>query len=175
MSPRRVVATLALACAATLALASVASAATTAKLTIKLSSSKAGTSKKPKAVKLNFDLAVDTDDGTSPPTTKETVVSFGKGIKFNSNIFPSCTLATLNSKGPSGCVKGSKVGTGSALALVGGSPGEPKPVDHGGPEGHRLQRPAGQEPAALPRRRLAGRHQAGDQRHAEEGEQPVRL
>jgi len=127
MSPRRVVATLALACAATLALASVASAATTAKLNIKLSSSKAGTSKKPKAVKLNFELAVDTDDGTSPPTTKETVVSFSKGIKFNSNIFPSCTLAALNSKGPSGCVKGSKVGTGSALALVGGSPGEPKP------------------------------------------------
>ena len=127
MFPRRVLVALALACAASLALASVASAATTAKLNIKLSSSKAGTSKKPKAVKLNFDLAVDTDDGTSPPTTKETVVSFSKGIKFNSNIFPSCTLATLNSKGPSGCVKGSKVGTGSALALVGGSPGEPKP------------------------------------------------
>ena len=74
-----------------------------------------------------LDLTVDTDDGTSPPTTKETVVSFGKGIKFNSNIFPACTLATLNSKGPSGCAKGSKVGTGSATALVGGSPGEPKP------------------------------------------------
>jgi hypothetical protein len=143
---RRGLAALALACVASLGLASMASAATTAKLDIKLSSAKAGTSKKPKAVKLNFDLAVDTDDGTSPPTTKETVVSFSKGIKFNSNIFPSCTLATLNSKGPSACAKGSKVGTGSAVALVGGSPGEPKPTTtetlkvtaYNGPQGKSL-------------------------------------
>jgi hypothetical protein len=128
MLRRRGLAGIALAIAALFGLSSVAQASTTvAKLDLKLSPSKAGTKKKPKGVKLNFHLTLGTDDGTSPPTTKETVVSFGKGIRFNASKFPSCTLDTLNSKGPSACPKGSKVGTGSATALVGGSPGEPAP------------------------------------------------
>jgi hypothetical protein len=128
MLNRRGLAAIALAIAALFGLSTVAQAATVSTLDLKLSPSKAGTKKKPKGVKLNFHLTLGTDDGTSPPTTKETIVSFGKGIKFNSNLFPACTLEVLNGKGPSGCPKGSKVGTGSATALVGGSPGEPKPT-----------------------------------------------
>jgi hypothetical protein len=129
MLRRRGLAAIALAIAALFGLSSVAQATTNVgKLDLKLSPSKAGTKKKPKGVKLNFHLTLGTDDGTSPPTTKETVVSFGKGIKFNASKFPSCSLATLNSKGPKACPKGSKVGTGSATALVGGSPGEPAPT-----------------------------------------------
>ena len=128
MLRRHGLATVALAIVALFGLSSIAQASTIVpKLDLTLSPSKAGTKKKPKGVKLNFHLTLGTDDGTSPPTTKETIVSFGKGIKFNASKFPSCTLSTLNSKGPSGCPKGSKVGTGSATALVGGSPGEPAP------------------------------------------------
>ena len=125
---RKPLSVVALAIAALLAFSAVAQASTTiGKLDLKLSSSKAGKKKKPRGVKLNFHLTLGTDDGTSPPTTKETIVSFGKGIKFNASKFPSCSQATLNSKGPKGCPKGSKIGTGSAVALVGGSPGEPAP------------------------------------------------
>jgi hypothetical protein len=128
MLRRRGLATIALAIGALFGLSTVANAATVSTLDLKLSPSKAGTKKKPKGVKLNFHLTLGTDDGTSPPTTKETIVSFGKGIKFNASKFPSCTLAKLNASGPSACPKGSKVGTGSAVALVGGSPGEPAPT-----------------------------------------------
>ena len=120
-------AAIALAIAALFGLTTVAQAATVAKLDLSLSPSKAGTKKKPRAAKLNFAFTLGTDDGTSPATAKEVVVSFGKGIRFNSARFPSCTLAILNTKGPKACPKGSKVGTGSAVALVGGTPGEPPP------------------------------------------------
>jgi hypothetical protein len=128
MLRRRGLAVIAFAIAALFGLSTVAQASTTVStLDLKLSSSKAGKKKKPRGVKLNFHLTLGTDDGTSPPTTKETIVSFGKGIKFNASKFPSCSQNTLNSKGPKGCPKGSKIGTGSAVALVGGSPGEPAP------------------------------------------------
>jgi len=125
----RGLAMLAMAVAAVFGFSAVAQATTLkGTLTIKLSPGGAGTSKKPKGQTLNYRIQLGTDDGTSPPTTKDTTVSFGKGIRFNASKFPSCTLETLNSKGPSGCAKGSKVGTGSATALVGGSPGEPAPT-----------------------------------------------
>jgi hypothetical protein len=124
----RALATLAVAIAAVFALTSVASAATSAKLDLKLSPGTAGTKKKPSGKKLNFHLTQTTDDGTSPPTFSTVVAYLGKGLRFNYTKFPKCSNSTLNSKGPSACPKGSKVGTGSALALVGGSPGEPAPT-----------------------------------------------
>jgi hypothetical protein len=125
----RGLALLALAVAAVFGFSTVAQATTLkSDLTIKLTPGGAGTSKKPKGQTLNYHVTVGTDDGTSPPTTATTTVSFGKGIRFNAGKFPSCSLDTLNSKGPSACPKGSKVGTGSATALVGGSPGEPAPT-----------------------------------------------
>jgi len=124
----RGLAMLAMAVAAVFGFSTVAQATTLKpNLTIKLTPGGAGTASKPKGQTLNYHVTIGTDDGTSPPTTATTTVSFGKGIRFNAGKFPTCTLSTLNSKGPSGCSKGSKVGTGSATALVGGSPGEPAP------------------------------------------------
>ena len=124
----RGLAMLAMAVAAVFGFSTVAQATTLKpNLTIKLTPGGAGTSSKPKGQTLNYRVTLGTDDGTSPPTTATTTVSFGKGIRFNAGKFPTCTLSTLNSKGPSACPKGSKVGTGSASALVGGSPGEAAP------------------------------------------------
>ena len=110
----RGLAMLAMAVAAVFGFSTVAQATTLkSDLTIKLTPGGAGSSKKPKGQTLNYHVTVGTDDGTSPPTTATTTVSFGKGIRFNASKFPSCSQATLNSKGPSACPKGSKVGTGS--------------------------------------------------------------
>jgi len=124
----RGLALLAMAVAAFFGLSTVAQAAINGSLEIKLTPGGAGTAKKPKGQTLTYHVKLGTDDGTSPPTTKDTTVSFGTGIRYNGNKFPTCTLAKLNSTGPSSCPKGSKVGTGSAVALVGGSPGEPAPT-----------------------------------------------
>ena len=53
-----------------------------------------------------------------PPIMNRIVIKLNKGGKFNASKFPRCKLTTLQAKGPSGCPKGSKIGTGSGVGMA---------------------------------------------------------
>jgi hypothetical protein len=91
-------------------------------ISLKLKSSKAGTAKKPRNIKL---LTVVT---TTTPTAAETgkfatrtaTIFFDKNLVFNGKKFKSCTLSQVRADAAK-CPKGSKVGTGSTTALFSGT------------------------------------------------------
>ncbi len=113
--------TAAVAAAATLALTTAGIAAvepndSEATLTVTASPTKAGKKKKPKNVKLGFDLKVD-----KPGTTVEVIeVLLSKGTKISGKGFKKCDADDLIATGITGCSSGSKAGPkGSAEAAVG--------------------------------------------------------
>ena len=53
-----------------------------------------------------------------PPIMNRILIKLNKGGKFNASKFPRCKLTTLQSKGPSGCPKGSKIGTGNGVGMA---------------------------------------------------------
>jgi len=121
--------TVAVAAIATLAVATVAIAAdpndSEATLTVTASPTKAGTKKKPKNVKLGFDLKV-----AKPGTTVEVIeMLLPKGTKISGKGFKKCNADDLAASGPSACPSGSKAGPkGTANALVGAA-GAPLNLD----------------------------------------------
>jgi hypothetical protein len=122
---RKVIIGGALAGALTLALSSTALAQTTMDASLKLSPAKAGTSKKPKRVKLTLGIQGGTQSGTGQPDTSTRIrVQLPKGIKWNGKLWPKakrCSVAKANSQGSLGaCPKGSKIGSGHVTALGGG-------------------------------------------------------
>jgi hypothetical protein len=85
------------------------------RLDVKISPSKSGTAKKPKAASINVVIQSPTEN---PATSDKVVVKFGKGVTFNNRAFPTCSLAKINAtRSLSGCPKGSIVGKGTARAL----------------------------------------------------------
>ncbi len=111
--------TVAVAATATLALATGAIADpndSEATLTATAKPTDAGTKKKPKNVKLGFNLQVD-----KPGTTVEVIeVLLPKGTKISGKGFKKCNADDLVAVGVTGCVSGSKAGPkGTANAAVG--------------------------------------------------------
>jgi hypothetical protein len=111
--------TVAIAATATLALATGAIADPNdaeGTLTATASPTKTGTKKKPKNVKLGFDLKVD-----KPGTTVEVIeLLLPKGTKMSGKGFKKCNADDLVATGISACPRGSKAGPkGSANAAVG--------------------------------------------------------
>jgi hypothetical protein len=111
--------TVALAATATLAVATAGVAVAqpdSVVLDATASPTKAGTKKKPKNVKLGFNLAVD-----KPGTTVEVIeVLLPKGTKMSGKGFKKCNADDLVAAGITGCVSGSKAGPkGTANAKVG--------------------------------------------------------
>jgi hypothetical protein len=84
-------------------------------MTTKVSPNKAGTKAKPKAVGFDVNLAL---VGANPKPANKSIVYFDKNMVFNGAKFPACTLAKATSNT---CPANTKVGTGKAEALVGGS------------------------------------------------------
>jgi hypothetical protein len=86
-----------------------------ADLKVTLTPKKAGTKKKPKSVK--FILHAENKD------TKRTLASLDitmpKTVKISGKGFKTCSASTLDNSGPAACPKGSKVGSGSAKAILG--------------------------------------------------------
>lgn len=106
---------------AALGIAAVAHAVTnTYTFSGSVSPSKAGTKKKPKPVGIKFTLGVGETTGQRPATIKSVEIAIPNG-KVNSKPFPKCTVATLTSSGPSGCPKGSQVGSGRIQSVAGQS------------------------------------------------------
>jgi hypothetical protein len=112
--------TVALAATATLAIAAGAAIADPndqqATLTVKATPTDAGTTKKPKNVKLSFNSKVN-----MPGTTVEIIdVLLPKGQKFSGKGFKKCNVDDLVAQGITACPSGSKAGPkGTANALVG--------------------------------------------------------
>lgn len=81
----------------------------------KLSSSKAGTTKKPKGVKFTFKAVNSADSQT---TVSKIVLDMPVGVKLDGSKLDVCTFATLAQGGPSACKTGSRLGKGVAYAFV---------------------------------------------------------
>jgi hypothetical protein len=112
--------------ALTLAMTATALAQTTTMdASLRLSPSKAGTSKKPKPVKLTLGIQGGTQSGTGQPDTSTRIkVQLPKGIKWNGKLWPKakrCSASRATAQGSMGvCPKGSKIGSGHVTALGGG-------------------------------------------------------
>lgn len=111
----RKVALLATAAVAAVPVVGIAQAATVDQsIDVKVSPSKAGTKKKPNAVKLAVDIKTVKKVAEESFATKTATIFFDKNLVFNSSKFPTCTTATVQAN-EAGCKKGSKVGSGSAV------------------------------------------------------------
>jgi len=110
---------------ATLALAGVAYAATTVTpryiLHGRLTPKRSGTPAHPVTVSGQLGWTVK----TTPPGQRPPVVRgyhfYLQGLRANTNEFPACSTSKLNSTGPSGCARGSQIGTGELMVEVGPS------------------------------------------------------
>ena len=87
--------------------------------------SKAGTKKKPKAVSVKLEISSNKAAGT---TASRIEIFAPKGLKMNPRGFPVCSEDTLINDGPGACPKGSKVGSGTAAAVVNPRGAAPAPV-----------------------------------------------
>jgi hypothetical protein len=87
--------------------------------------SKAGTKKKPKSVSVKLEISNNKAAGT---TASRIEIFSPKGLKVNTKGFPVCSADTLINDGPSACPKGSKVGSGTAAAVVNPRGASPAPV-----------------------------------------------
>jgi hypothetical protein len=106
----------ALAAVLSIAVASVALAANAAPdVTAKLTPGKAGTKKKPKNSKLRLFVKNNQTDATVDTIT----VNIGKQVKLSGKGFKKCSANTLNTQGKAACPAGSRVGGGTAHAVVG--------------------------------------------------------
>jgi hypothetical protein len=96
--------------------AGAALAQTTAPLLkVSVSPTKAGTKKKPKNTRIHLTV-VNNDPKKS---LSSVAITIPKTLKLSGKGFKRCSELFLNSNGPAACPKGSKIGGGSADALVG--------------------------------------------------------
>jgi len=95
---------------------SVAFGAVTVGLEVIPRPNKASTKKKLNPITLEINVTTADPAAVQPPALKQVVIRFNKGGTFNGKLFPKCKFSKLQTQGPKACPKGSKVGTGSAVA-----------------------------------------------------------
>jgi hypothetical protein len=100
--------------------AAVAFAATFPTISVKptVSSTKAGTKAHPKGVTLKTVLTWQKLGAANQPVVTNFVVNFPKGSLWQGAKYPTCSKATLNSKGPKGCPSTSIIGSGTGTAYA---------------------------------------------------------
>jgi hypothetical protein len=86
-----------------------------ATMTVSVSPTKAGTKKKPKSEKLTLTV----NNNNSQRTASDLDIKSASTITISGKGFPKCTQSTLEDKGKAACPSKSKVGRGSASALLG--------------------------------------------------------
>jgi hypothetical protein len=96
--------------------ASVAFGAVSADLEVIPRPNKASTKKKDRPITLEINVATADPAAPQPPPLKRVEIRFNKGGKFNGKLFPKCSFSKLQAQGPRACPKGSKIGSGSAVA-----------------------------------------------------------
>ena len=72
---------------------------------------------------LSVNLKFHGPNGKSADTLTGVILKFTYGAKLNGSLFPSCTAETINDKKP--CPKGTQIGSGTALGIVGGDSDNP--------------------------------------------------
>jgi hypothetical protein len=72
---------------------------------------------KPTGLFVNIGSTDDTPGALQPPIMNRIVIKLPGG-KYNASKFPRCKLAVLQAKGPNGCPKGAKIGTGTGIGLA---------------------------------------------------------
>lgn len=99
----------------------------TLQVSVAPSNAKAGTKKKPKTItKVKFSIANNKASGTTASTIE---IKFPKTIKFNAKGFKTCSVATLENDGPDACPSKSKLGSGTAAAVVNPRSATPAPLN----------------------------------------------
>jgi hypothetical protein len=108
--------------------AAVAVAATFPTVSVKptVSSTKAGTKAHPKGVTLKTVLTWQKLGTANQPVVTSFVVKFPKGSLWQGAKYPTCSVGTLNSKGPKGCPSGSIIGSGTGTAYAAATLTHPK-------------------------------------------------
>jgi len=96
-----------------LVLAQVAFGAVTVAFNASVNPNKAN---KPAGLKVK--IAASDPAADQPPIMNRIVIKLNAGGKFNGSKFPKCSLSALQSKGPSGCPKGSKIGSGTGVGYA---------------------------------------------------------
>jgi hypothetical protein len=107
---------IALSAAALLIAATVAFGAVTTTLEVIPRPNKASTKKKVRPITLEINVSTADPAQAQPPPLKQVVIRFNQGGQFNGKLFPKCKFSALQAQGPKACPKGSKVGSGSAVA-----------------------------------------------------------
>ncbi len=83
---------------------------------VRLSSTKAGTPKKPKGVTLTVKAKLTTERGFDPPIVTGLDNLFGPGAFWNGGPYVKCSKRVLDRRGPRGCPRESIMGAGFATA-----------------------------------------------------------
>lgn len=84
-------------------------------LTAKVSPSKAGTKKKPRAASISVDIKNNKESKTTLDTL---TISLPKNIKISTKGLKTCRKSVLESEGADGCPSGTKAGSGTAHATL---------------------------------------------------------
>jgi hypothetical protein len=96
-----------------LVLAQVAFGAVTVAFNASVSPNKAGA---PTGLKVKIESK--DPAALQPPIMNRIVIKLNAGGKYNGSKFPKCSLSALQSKGPSGCPSGSKIGSGKGVGYA---------------------------------------------------------
>jgi hypothetical protein len=111
---RNVLIACALSTAAALAVVPAASAVTTQSVEFHGKYSKRDRHKARGGLSLRTTFSITDPSAPAPLQLARTLLRFPKGAILNGRFFPKCSLAVLQSKGPRGCPKGSRLGGGVA-------------------------------------------------------------
>jgi hypothetical protein len=84
----------------------------------KVTPNKAGTKKKPQAVKLVVKTTWNTPGDGEKPIIQSAKAFFPKGSLYNGGKYPKCSQNVLARQGPAACPKGSIMGTGGGSAFA---------------------------------------------------------
>jgi hypothetical protein len=95
-----------------------------ANMDVKITPNKVGTKKKPKNAKITLSI----ENTATNRTMSELTITTAKTFKLSAKGLTRCDEATLEASGPSGCPKASRVGKGTAEALVGVTSPTPTPL-----------------------------------------------
>jgi hypothetical protein len=95
-----------------------------ASMKVKVTPKKAGTKKKPK----NSSIHLTITNNDNKRTLSQLTITSPKTFKLNAKGLTKCDAAVLANQGPDACPKASKVGTGTAEALLGVNGPSPTPL-----------------------------------------------
>ena len=104
------------------------------RVTVTNAALRVGTPKRPAGVRLSTTLSWQGGQQATLPSITRIDLWFPQGSHYNWNKFPTCSVATLDRSGPSGCPSSSIMGQGTAQAFADTTPTTPTiTVVNGGP------------------------------------------